>query len=99
MVAVLKKKKKKDYWFIIKGYHSGTARWERHRARYVAGGPPRLCRRCSPCISTYSPTGKVFKPVWRRQGGWTLWPLVTELTFQPLSSPRRLGPGLKVPAL
>ena len=38
MVAVLKKKKKKDYWFIIKGYHSGTARVGEASGKVCGGG-------------------------------------------------------------
>ena len=92
-----------------KGYNSGTTkREETHRVRCVGRGaefpfPPQ--KQHPSQISTCPPTLKLSRPytlglLWRLHytgitQAWLInpWPLVTELTLQPLSLPRRSSGG------
>ena len=54
-----------DHLFIIKGYNSGTARWERCMEKMWG-----MCGASMPCpaaprISTCSPTGKLSEPIFQ----------------------------------
>lgn len=84
------------YWLVVKGDHSGTARWQTHGASYGEGGkePPCFLRTPLPLYlhvlinpeTLWTPAfGAFMEAWWCRHDWWSHWPSAVNSTSSPIS--------------